>query len=125
MRTIKYIFYLCNMSKFSRFQERIFDVIIYVSYVLIILSSLGIWNSASKYLYHLDYYVRIYICIFLIIRFNPFLRYYEFTSLDRKIAFSAGLFILTTTVLNTYLTDAKMKVSSVVKKQIEKTSNIL
>jgi hypothetical protein len=39
----------------------------------------------------------------LIWRFNPFRTYYEFTDLDRKIAFSSGLFILTTTTLNKYL----------------------
>ena len=36
-------------------------------------------------------------------RFHPFRTNYEFTDLDRKIAFSAGLFILTTTALNEYL----------------------
>ena len=36
-------------------------------------------------------------------RFNPLRTHYEFTDLDRKIAFSAGAFILTTTALNQYL----------------------
>jgi hypothetical protein len=36
-------------------------------------------------------------------RFNPVRTHYEFTDLDRKIAFSAGAFILTTTALNQYL----------------------
>ena len=36
-------------------------------------------------------------------RFNPLRTHYEFTDLDRKIAFSAGMFILTTTALNQYL----------------------
>ena len=70
-----------------------------------IISALGLSQAAPKYLYDLDYYVRIYICLFLIWRFNPFRSHYEFTDLDRKIAFSAGMFILTTTVLNEYLTD--------------------
>jgi hypothetical protein len=43
-------------------------------------------------------------------RFNPLRTHYEFTDLDRKIAFSAGLFILTTTALNQYLLDIKNKV---------------
>ena len=33
----------------------------------------------------------------------------QFTDLDRKIAFSAGLFILTTTTLNEYLLDFEKK----------------
>jgi hypothetical protein len=40
-------------------------------------------------------------------RFNPLRTHYEFTDLDRKIAFSAGAFILTTTALNQYLEDFK------------------
>jgi len=95
-----------------KYQERLFDLIIYVSYLLIIISSLGISESAPKYLSDLDYYVRVYICLFLICRFNPFRSRYEFTDLDRKIAFSAGVFILTTTTLNQYLVDIKDKVKN-------------
>jgi hypothetical protein len=62
---------------------------------------------APKYLDIMDYYIRIYICLFLIWRFNPLRENYEFTKLDRKIAFSAGLFILTTTALNQYLEQLK------------------
>lgn len=98
------------MSKqLHKLQERFFDLFILVSYILIIISAFGLFQSAPKYLNTLDYYVRIYICLFLIWRFNPFRRYYEFTELDRKIAFSAGLFILTTTALNEYLNYIKEK----------------
>lgn len=93
-----------------KYQERIFDFIIYTSYFLIIVSALGLSESAPKYLNDLDYYVRIYICLFLMWRFNPFRTHYEFTDLDRKIAFSAGAFILTTTALNQYLVDFKNKI---------------
>jgi hypothetical protein len=87
----------------NKIQERLFDIIIYTSYFLIILSSFGLSETAPKYLQSLHYYIRIYICLFLIWRFNPLRSSYEFTDLDRKIAFSAGLFILTTTALNKYL----------------------
>ena len=86
-----------------KYQERFFDFTIYLTYALIILSSLGISEYAPKYLNDLDYYIRIYICLFLMWRFNPLRTHYEFTDLDRKIAFSAGAFILTTTALNQYL----------------------
>jgi hypothetical protein len=64
----------------------------------------------------IDYYVRIYICLFLLWRFNPFRKINKFTELDRKIAFTAGLFILTTTALNKYLDDAKEKIKNVFNK---------
>lgn len=94
-------------SQLHRIQEILFNIFIVVTYFLIIISSFGISDSAQKYLKLLDYYVRIYVCLFLIWRFNPFRSYYEFTNLDRKIAFSAGLLILTTTALNEYLNDIK------------------
>jgi hypothetical protein len=103
-----------------KWQERLFDLFIYSSYILIIISSLGLSQNAPKYLQYLDYYVRIYICLFLIWRFNPFRRYYEFTNLDRKIAFSAGLFILTTTALNKYLDDIKQIPKTLLKDDKEK-----
>jgi hypothetical protein len=95
-----------------KYQERLFDLFLYASYFLIIVSSLGLSQSAPKYLDNLDYYVRIYICLFLMWRFNPFRTYYEFTELDRKIAFSAGVFILTTTALNQYLEQFKSHIKN-------------
>lgn len=100
-------------STLHKYQERLYDSIIYVSYLLIIISALGLSESAPKYLTDLDYYIRVYICLFLIWRFNPLRINYEFTDLDRKIAFSAGVFILTTTALNQYLEDFKDKIKQI------------
>jgi hypothetical protein len=105
-----------DKHQLHNWQEKIFNVFINISYILIILSSLGLSETAPKYLNNLDYYIRIYICLFLIWRFNPLKTSVEFTELDRKIAFSAGLFILTTTALNHYLTFIKQKISSLINK---------
>jgi hypothetical protein len=43
-----------------------------------------------------------YVSLFLIVRFNPFTRV-RFNELDGKIAFSAGVFLLTTTAINSFL----------------------
>ena len=96
------------MVQLNEFQEKMFDIFIAISYLLIFISFLG-FSSASLYLDNLDYYVRIYICLFLLWRFNPFRKIDTFTNLDRKIAFSAGVFILTTTALHQYLLDVKNK----------------
>ena len=93
--------------------DKFFNVFIIVSYILIFLTALGLSQNAPKFLTTLDYYVRIYICLFLIWRFNPF-RKIQFTNLDRKICFSAGLFILTTTALNQYLVDFINKAKKIV-----------
>lgn len=96
-----------SKSQLHRLQEILFNIFIVVTYLLIIISSFGLSDSAQKYLKMLDYYIRIYVCLFLMWRFNPFRSYYEFTNLDRKVAFSAGLLILTTTALNQYLNEIK------------------
>lgn len=95
------------MNKSLKWQEHAFNIIVYISYFLIVVSSLGFSNTAPKYLSYLDYYMRIYVCVFLIWRFNPLRSRKKFTSLDCKIAFSAGMFILTTTFLHEYLNRIK------------------
>ena len=102
------------MNKLHKYQEYLFDAIIYFSYILIVVSFFGLSQEAPIYLSSLDYYIRIYICLFLIWRFNPLRHTYEFTDLDRKIAFSAGVFILTTTALNNYFVEVKKQFSDIV-----------
>lgn len=94
---------------FYKYQNYFFNTFIFISYLLLFLSIFGFPQFSMKYLPIIDYYIRIYICLFLIIRFNPLRYNYEFTELDRKIAFSAGLLILTTSALNTYIEIIKEK----------------
>jgi hypothetical protein len=90
------------MNKISNFQNKTFNIFIWITYFLIIATAIGVSNS-NVYLDDLDYYIRIYICAFLIYRFNPFRKLVHFTELDRNIAYNAGVFILTTTIINEYL----------------------
>jgi len=107
------------MDKLSYIQNNLFIITLGISYLLVFMSALGLSSTAPVYLKTLDYYLRIYICLFLILRFNPFRKYFSiyknnpivFNDLDRKIAFSAGLFILTTSVLNNYVNEIKQFVS--------------
>ena len=101
---------MSTKTDIHNFQYNILNLVLYVSYGLIFVTSIGISQMAPKYLDSLDYYIRIYICLFLIWRFNPLRDKYEFTELDRKIAFSAGIFILTTTALNKYLVNFEKSV---------------
>ena len=95
-------------------QERVFDMVTYLTYFLMIISFFGISVFAPSFVQSFDYYVKIYICLFLLWRFNGFRTQYEFTELDRKISFAAGLFILTTTILNTYVNEIKQKTRDIV-----------
>ena len=98
-------------------QHNLFSLVMLVSYILIVAVYLGLSSNASSYLETIDYYLRIYISLFLILRFNPFMTI-VFSELDRKIVFSAGLLIFTTTALNKYIvkvveaTDKLVSISS-------------
>jgi len=105
---------MISKSNLYEAQSNFFKVFIYLSYGLLFISTLGLSQTAPKYLDTMDYYIRIYICLFLMWRFNPLREKPEFTELDRKIAFSAGVFILTTTALNQYLEQFKEIVKNTV-----------
>ena len=84
----------------NKVQETIFDFTFVIIYLLYFVIALGLSATAPKYLSFLDFYVKIYVALFLILRFNPF-RHVRFISLDKKIAFNAGLFVLfATTSIN-------------------------
>jgi hypothetical protein len=87
------------MDKLSSFQNTAFNIVIIITYFLYILIAIGISSNAPKYLDDLDYYVKIYISLFLMWRFNMFQKIH-FNELDQKIAFTAGFFLFTATALN-------------------------
>jgi hypothetical protein len=91
-------------------QNKIYDIVVYITWFLYIIIALGLSANAPEYLDDLQYYVKLYVSLFLIYRFNPFRRV-KFTGLDAKIAFSAGVFLLATTAINSvlqnYVTDLK------------------
>jgi hypothetical protein len=82
----------------------IFNLAITLIWVLLFFSFVNIYSDKTKELLSsVSYYIRIYVCIFLIVRFNPFYSFFTkkkfvFTELDRKIAYSSGITILTTDV---------------------------
>jgi len=99
-----------NQKDLYTFQSQAFTFIMYLTWILYFIILLGLSAKAPQYLNDLQYYVKIYVSLFLILRFNPF-RQTRFTKLDASIAFSAGVFLLTTTAIDkiviTYLKDIK------------------
>jgi hypothetical protein len=91
-----------NNESLNTIQYNAFKVITYISLFLYIVVALGLSLNAPQYLNNLQYYTKIYISLFLLYRFNPFRRV-KFTNLDSTIAFSAGLFLLTTTAFGKFL----------------------
>ena len=91
---------MVNNKDLYNFQNTAFTIFIVVSYILYALILFGFLSKAPEYTSTLIGYIKIYICLFLIWRFNPLRYNIVFTELDRKIVFSAGLFLLTTTAIS-------------------------
>jgi len=85
-------------STLYKFQNDAFNAVLYITWTLYIIILLGVSANAPQYLSTLHYYVKIYVSLFLIYRFRPF-RTVKFTPLDARIAFSAGIFLLGTTII--------------------------
>jgi hypothetical protein len=81
------------------FQSNAYKYTKYLIYFLYLIIALGLSSTAPAYLDSLIYYAKIYISLFLIVRFNPF-REHKFTPLDAQIAFNAGTFLLFATAVN-------------------------
>ena len=86
-----------------KFQTQMFDIITILSFILYFVIAIGISANAPEYLGTLQSYTKLYVSLFLIWRFNPFRRV-RFTELDGRIAFSAGIFLLTTTAFESIAT---------------------
>lgn len=103
--------------KIHRFQEIGFNYIFYIIYFLYFLVAFGLSTSAPNYLSTLNFYIKLYVSLFLMYRFNPF-RKVKFTELDRKVTFSAGVFVFATTTINglliSYLEQIKNNVMKII-----------
>ena len=80
-------------------QITFFNYIVFISYTLYFLALFGLSSTAPKYLDVLQSWVKIAVGLFLIWRFNGF-RKIQYNRLDSKIAFSAGVFLLTTSFID-------------------------
>ena len=74
----------------------------YLSYILFITAFSGVLYISPSHLDTLATVLKYYVCIFLLIRFNPLIKITSRdTEFDRKVAFSAGVFLLLTTTATT------------------------
>jgi hypothetical protein len=90
------------MKTIYRYHEYLFYILLILTYVVYFGALIGITVVAPQYVSTLDYYIKLYISLFLIIRFNPFVST-EFTKFDKKIAYHAGTFLLATTAFTSII----------------------
>lgn len=66
-------------------------------YILYFLAFFNLWNEAPDYIVYFDYFVKLIVSLILIVVFNPYYKIVdEKTSFHNEIAFTSGLFLLTT-----------------------------
>ena len=82
--------------------ERIYYFMLSLSYIAYLLIILNLSSNYPNYLPLLNNLLKLYVIMFLIIRFNPFVDT-KFTKFDKKIVFSSAIFLLLTTSFTTYL----------------------
>jgi hypothetical protein len=103
--------------------REIYNYSVYAWYILYFLSFLGLYSKAPEYLTTIDLLLRLYVSLFLIIRFNPYSKIH-FTEFDRKIIFSAGIFlILSTTITSIFVSKIKEKTSKKTQEYITDINN--
>lgn len=99
-----------------RLQDTLLGGFVLFSYASLILYAFGVTLVSPQHMQAVNQYVQVYLAIFLLLRFHPF-RYQMhvgFTELDRKVVFSAALFLLSTSILNNYVSNLKNAVSTTI-----------
>jgi hypothetical protein len=89
-------------KKLYLFQTKMFNFVMILTWILYFIIAFSVSFKAPEYLEILHFYIKIYVSLFLIWRFNP-LRRVKVTQLDVRIAFSAGVFLFTTTIIGQLL----------------------
>ncbi len=95
------------MIKGYKWYQQIYLYSIYISFLLFALTFTGVANIEPLYAVYLRRFLQYYICLFLIIRFNPYIKHSNIskrdTLFDRKIAFTSGIFLLLSTSIMDYI----------------------
>ena len=100
---------LGNIYKFLKYlteqkwHQVVYSNLVIVSSIILILSLFGVSLISAEYRYILSSIIQIYIGIFLILRFNPLIKTSNSSKdqrlFDRKVAFSAGIYILSSSLI--------------------------
>ena len=109
----------------NKISERIHSFLKYFSYIfytILIASYIGIGIAVPNIMMTVNNYLKVAFGFFLVYRFNSYRHHITFNELDKEVAFSAGMFILTTTVLDkyfSYVTDATQRLKDLKKEKTQ------
>jgi hypothetical protein len=83
----------------DKLQDKTLDIIFYITTILYIAIAFGVYFVPEIYITYIHDFIKLYVCLFLIYRFNPF-NNTKCSNLDKRIAFTAGFFLLSTTIID-------------------------
>jgi len=82
-------------KKFYNFELKFLTYFSYVTKFTVLLFLIGIFQNKPFILIQFNFVVKVILAIFLIYRFNSYRKHkIEFTELDRKVCYSAGIYII-------------------------------
>ena len=104
----------------NKFIKELFLYALYSSYVLYFIVLLGVGGFAPAYLNYVRDFLKYYVGILLVVLYNPLTyKKHSFEEFDRKLVFSAGIFILlSTATLITIEQYIRLKTQYIINKNI-------
>jgi hypothetical protein len=114
------------MSSFDldKLQDRTLDIMFIVMYGLYIAIAFGVYLVSPSYITLIHDAIKVYVCLFLIYRFNPFSNV-KCNHLDKRVAFTAGFFLLSTTIFDKIFQNVIKKTETNIKDVREKTDKYI
>ena len=97
----------------KRTHETIYMYAIYISYTLYILAVGGITIIDPKYITYLDTFIKYYISLFLMWKFNIFRTTKKITEFDKQVVFAAGSLLFISSAAFDYINSHYNKILSV------------
>jgi hypothetical protein len=92
---------LIDNKNFYNFELKFLNFITFITKVTFIFFIVGIFQKKLDYIVQLNFVVKVILALFLMYRFNSYRKHkIEFTELDRKICYSAGIYIITISFLD-------------------------
>jgi hypothetical protein len=86
---------LIDNKKFYNFELKFLNYFSFVTKLTVILFLIGFFQNKPSILIQFNFVVKIILALFLIYRFNSYRKHkIEFTELDRKVCYSAGIYII-------------------------------
>lgn len=84
--------------------------------LLYLLTLCGVFIISPEHVSIMRNAIAYFVCLFLVYRFNPFMRSQTFTELDRSITFYASVLLLSSTAIASY---AEEKISQTIRTRLQ------